>query len=282
MIEKVTDVKTVPTGGILLNFPAIDETLLTIKFFKNNLKYMHLKELSNGQIQDVPPVIGAHPLAVVNNESSLLSKLPMIGIEPITTIPEEIQIGVHPSDGFRVNQEWIDKLKNIPTDEKMFPDSLLENIQIIFDKRTTDGRNLYVHANSVIEEGGVQISLWSASYEQTRILRKVIKSLLIEFYRGIQKYGVKPSKYTLEPMLYSWSEAGDALYGSEFTLPFMTRNMNYIIDIELQEIKNVGVGVYGLVDSETFLFFRPFDVEEGVLFGREEVEYGIKDELINN
>lgn len=278
-LPRSTDVKTMPTNGILINFPAIDEVIFTQKFLSNNLKFMHLKDLSNGQIENVPPVIGAHPLAVIGDDKNNLAKLPMIGVEQTTGVPEEIQLGLHQSKKYAMTQEWLDKLGRIPTDERMFPQSLLDNIQRIYSDRKVNDVPLYLHANSVIEETGVQISAWTADYEQTRILKKVMKSLMIEFYRGIKAYGVHPLKYTLEPSLYSWT-AGELLFGAEITLPFMMRNMNYIIDVDLQEIKGVDVGIFGSEDGKSLLFFRPMDIEEGIMFGGKEVKYGTKEEIL--
>ena len=250
---------------VLLNHQVIDEVLFPQKFLKSNLPFINLKELSHGHIQNVPPIIGAHPLAVLRGVSGdgsdvsgiIDSKLPLIGVEQMATRPEKITLGVHQTQKYALTQEFVDILEAVPHDERMFTQTMIDNIKTVMNERLSldPPQKLFMFANSYIKSTGTKISIWTATFEATHLLKKAIESLIIEFYRAIQEFGVKPQEFTLEPSLYNFDTTGEMLYGAEFSLPFFMRNMNYIIDIDMVEIQEFDFGVF---ETQSCFFLSPF------------------------
>ncbi len=234
---------------ILINYQILDEVLFPQKFLKSALPFFNLEKLSNGHIRNVPTIIGAHPLAVlrgaeIKGESSrsiIDSKLPLIGVEQLQVKPQAITLGVHETKQYEVNENYLDMLENTPIDERVFPQELLDNLRSVYEQRIANDNKLFIQAHSIIKSTGTHISIWTASFESTRLLKKVIESLVIEFYRKIQEFGIKPEEYTLQPALYNF-DIGEILFGAEFSLPFMIRNMNYLIDLSLEEVAEFEIG----------------------------------------
>lgn len=251
---------TLPTNSILINYPAIDEILFPQKFIKTNMRAYNLSELSNGHIPNAPTTIGAHPLAILrgktesgsSNADIVESTLPLIGFEQMTTSPESITLGVHPSKRYIVTPEFIQKLTDIPQDERMFSESVLTALSDAIENND----ETLLTTNSIMKNTGSKISIWTKDYESTRLLKKSVDSLVIEFYRAIQKYGVKPQDYNLEPSLYNW-DFGETLFGCEFNLPFIMRNMNYIVDLDLQLVKEFDIGIF---ETGSTTILSPFGI----------------------
>lgn len=269
--EKVNSDLDTLGDSIIINMQYIDEIIFPIKFFRAALSAYKLDEISNDHIPKEVPIIAAHPLAVLRGGDDIESKLPMIGIEQMRTSPHNpLVLGVNQTKLYDLTIEFLAKLESVPKDERAFPGSLLENLKQLYKERNfnengsllpeEERKPMYVSANSIIKSTGTKISLWTAEIEATRILKKVFESALIEFYRSVQKYKVKPEPYVLEPNLYNF-DYGQTLYGCEFSVPYNIMNMNYIINIDVDIIKNFDIGVF---DSDSCMFISPAGIPEEV------------------
>ncbi len=272
-------VKTLPKSGILFNWPSFDEVQFTTEFLKSALPAYYLDKLSNGHIKREITVVDAHPIAVAETfntqQGEFQSRLPLIGIEQLSVSPETLMLGANESAAYQVTEDWIAKIEEIPKSNRMFPDEFIQILRSHLAEKQAKNDKLYVFANSMIERTAIQISAYSASSEANRIIKKVLKSLMIEYYRGIQKFGVKPEMYSMQPNLYNF-DYGETLYGCELEIPFLMRNTNYIIDIDLTELKHFDIGIYdsnaSAYDAEHVAFFRVAGLPDKMRFGNEGVE----------
>jgi len=261
-----TEIKTLEAGQILINYQLLDEVLFPQKFLRMGLAAFNLEKLTNGYMTKVPPIIGAHPLAVVrgaidlgqSSSQVIDSKLPLLGVEQMSGSPEIIPLGLAQTQKYEVTPEFIEILRSVPVDERMYPLSLIDDIEQIAITKTENESKLLLYANSLIKRSGVRISAWSADFEVTRILKKTLESLMIEFYRAIQKYGIKPESYSIEPALYNF-DIGEVLFGCEISLPYLIRNMNYLIDVDLVEIKEFDLAVF---NSDSIMTISPYGKPE--------------------
>ncbi len=228
----------------LLSWPAIDEIAFTIKYLKDAYGQIPLDKLSGNKIKKVPDIIGAHPLVVVRSGDGINSSiLPIVGVESVSARPEDIGIGVYPTESAPVTQSLIDAWRGVPDEEKLFLQSDIDAIESEMILREQTGGHLYVKTHSLLEDVTMQISVWSADYEVTRLLKRVMRTILIEMYRILHSRGAKPGQYEMMPNLYNF-EFGETLFGFEVTIPMMYRTINYIIDTGENVIKGVELARY--------------------------------------
>ena len=196
----------------------------------------------------------------------------MMSVEHTISRPQQITLGTGETVRYAVADEFISRLKGIPKDERLFAPSKLEALEVIFKQRCAEKKPLYVFANSIISYDEIQLSLWSADKEVTRILRRLMKSLMIELYRAINAFKVKADDYEMTPSQYNM-ENGELLFGAELTIPLLSKNVNYIVDVKVSEVKEVAIGLYNseaLSDvgsiSGRRLFFQSVGSDAGLSF----------------
>lgn len=278
MSEKYTG-STLPTSALLLNWPAIDETEFVIGFLKSGIPAYQLDRITNGHLKREIQVADAHPIAIAETMSEkageFQARLPLIGVEQVHISPDALILGTNQSQAYNVTEEFIARIEAIRPDNRMYPPELPTLLRTMLAEKAAKGQQLFVYMNSVIERTAVQISAWSSSSEANRYIKKMLKSLMIEFYRGIQKYGVKPESYSMTPNLYNF-DYGETLYGCELEVPFLMQNVNYIIDIGLTELKHFDIGMYDsnavLYDAEHIAWFTVAGAKDRMRFGNETVE----------
>jgi hypothetical protein len=267
-------VDTLPEHGLLFPYSPIDEAMFIRKFFVSAFDKMQLNKVTRGHVKKSPTVVGSHVLAVVRAEGkdgnfgNALAKLPMMGIEHTASSPGTIPLGVNETKRYEVDAGFIAMLAATPDDEKMFSDESLDVLKSVYAQRKAASSPLFVFANSVIERAEIQTSLWSADYEVTRKLKKIQKNLMIELYRAIKSYGVQPDAYQMTPSLYNM-EYGDLLYGVDCTIPILFQNINYIVDVDVKEIKAVDIGIYNSqanVFTNSTLLFQAVGSNTGLEF----------------
>ena len=269
---------TLPTSSILLNWPAIDETEFAIGFLKSGIPSYQMDRVTNGHLKREIQVADAHPIAIAETMSeqpgAFQSRLPIIGVEQVHISPDALILGANQSPAYDVTEEFIQRIENIRPDNRMYPPEMPALLRNMLAKKAEKGEKLFVYMNSVIERTAIQISAWSASSESNRYIKKMLKSLMIEFYRGIQKYGVKPESYSMTPNLYNF-DYGETLYGCELEIPFLMQNVNYIIDIGLTELKHFDIGMYDssapLYNAEHVAWFSVAGAMDRMRFGNEKV-----------
>jgi len=251
----------------LLSWPAIDEIAFTIKYLKEAFAQIPLEELSGKKIKRVPDVIGAHPLVVVRSGDGVNpSILPIIGVESVSARPEDIAFGVYPTESSPVTPELLEDWRNVPEGERLFLLSDIAAIEQEMQTRALAGNALYVKTHSLIEDVTMQISAWSADYEVTRLLKRVMRTILIEMYRGLHGRGAKPGLYEMMPNLYNF-EFSETLFGFEVTIPLMYRIINYIIDTGENRINGVELAWY---NEQTMAFdagikWKPLHIDQEII-----------------
>jgi len=270
---------TLPEASILLNWPAIDETEFVIGFLKSGIPSYQMDRITNGHMKRDIQVADAHPIAIAEAMSEKIgdfqSRLPLIGVEQVHVSPDSLILGANQSQAYEVSEEFVARIEAIRPDNRMYPPELPQLLRSMLAEKAKNGEKLYVYMNSVVERTAIQISAWSASAESNRYIKKMLKSLMIEFYRGIQKYGVKPEAYSMTPNLYNF-DYGEILYGCEMEIPLLMQNVNYLIDISLTELKHFDIGIYdsqaSLYDAQHVAWFTVAGAQDRLRFGDEEVE----------
>ena len=278
---KPLDVTTLRKGQIVVNRQMFDEEFFVQSFLRNAINAYNIESITNGVIKNNLAIIGMHPIAALRSgateaENGFLAvkggmdgKLPIIGVEQMTTGPhEQTPLGVSEKRKYTLDAKFLDDLEAMPFPEKIFPVDLIPHLRAELEKRckNEDGTDkdpgeidpILVSANAIIKRSGVHIHAWAATADSKRYLKRVIESSIIEFYRAIQKFGAKPEPYTMEPGQYNF-EFGETLHGVEFTLPFILQNMNYLIDLDIQVIKNFDIGI---LDTQTCWFLTPSGSDE--------------------
>lgn len=270
--EKLS-LKTLPKNGIMFNWAAIDEIEFATAFFRDAQEAYKLPKITNGHIKANIPIVDMHPLAMLETMKGDQAKLPIIGIEHVHTTPDQLILGNNQSAAYGVDETFIKMLEDITPENRMFTAELPAQLRSLLATRG-DNNPLYIFRNTMLERSSIQISAWSGASETNRYIKKFIKSVMIEFYRAIQKQQVKPEIYSLQPNLYNF-DYGETLYGCELEMPFLMPNANYIVDIDLTELKHFDIGIYDsnakLYDAEHVAWFSVAGLEDRMRIGKEAV-----------
>lgn len=264
--------KTLPETAILFNWAAIDEIEFAVSFLKQAQKAYRLDKVTNGHIKSDISISDIHPIAILETQKGDQSRLPIIGVEQVQVSPDQMILGANQSAAYVVTSEFIDRLDAITPENRMFAPDFTAHLRSLLEERGSNP--LYVYRNTMIERTSLQISAWSQSSEANRYIKKFLKSVMIEFYRAIQKHQVKPEMYSMSPNLYNF-DYGETIYGCELELPFLMPNANYIVDIGLTELRHFDIGMYDsdatLYNAEHVAWFTVAGAKDKLRFGNESV-----------
>lgn len=269
------NVQTLPSTSLLFNWTQIDEIEFTTSFLKGAQKHYRLDKVTNGHIKKDITIGDIHPIAALESmkaEANAQARLPMIGVEQVSVSPDQLILGSNQTAAYGVDEKFLGLLEAITPENRMFTQEFLDQIRSLLHERGE--KPLYIYRNSIIERTSLQISAWSQTTETNRYIKKFLKSVMIEFYRAIQKYGIKPEMYSMAPNLYNF-DYGETIYGCELEIPFLMLNANYIIDIDLTEIKHFDIGIYdsnaSLYDAEHVAWFTVAGAKDRLRYGGKEV-----------
>lgn len=253
-------------NAILINVSGIEPQVFCVELLQSAMRYVDLASLSRGEIQGSMPVVSQHPLTVVQNENIVKegdelkarSKLPIVGVETSRISENEQTIGQSLSFS-PVNKEFIEFLKQRYKDSEILAtDKQIKAVEDEYNTRQEQDRELYVETVNRMEQAVIQIACWSTQISINRFMQRFLRSMSLEFMRSMRQHGVMVSDFDVQPSLYNF-DFGEILYGTEMTFTVTYRNINYLIDMTVEQIKNVDIGVY---NTKSNLFFRPANMPE--------------------
>ena len=237
---------------------SIDEVDFFINYIKQNIRKYGLHELTNGNMGDIPNIIGAHPLAMEygnfigqDKDGNYTSILPAVGVELIDDNDHNQQYMGSGYKTYEITQDWIDAvtavaLKDRFEDGIVLTDTNLAQIQT--DKTAKASEKLWAKSSTYLMNQNVNISCWSDNWQVTRILYIVLRSLLNKLKHVLSENGAKNAILSGQGAIYNY-EFNQTLFGAEFNLRFINFHRDVDVDPSLTTTKSVEESRFGETDK---------------------------------
>lgn len=218
---------------------SVDEVDFFIKYISQNIAKYDLHELTNGNMGDIPNIIGSHPLAVeygnalnADDNGNYSSILPAIGIELIDDNDNGQQLMGSGNKVFEITQDYIDQAGAISLKDRfdsgiVLSDSNLSKLQTA--KTNKGSSELWGTASKYLMNQNVNISCWSDNWQITRVLYVVLRSILHSIKHALSENGAKNASLSGQGAIYNY-EFNQTLYGSEFNLRFINWHQDTNVD----------------------------------------------------
>lgn len=244
------------SGGVTIPIiqQNVDEVEFIINYISQNIAQYDLKELTNGNMGDIPNIIGAHPLAMeygnllsADEEGNYTSILPAIGVELIDDNDNSTQYLGSGYKVYEIDQNWIDEINSINLKNRFKEGIVLSdsNLTLIQNAKTAKGsEKLWTKSSKYQMNQNVNVSCWSDNWQVTRILYVVVRSLLHEIKHELSKNGVKNASLSGQGAIYNY-EFNQTLFGSEFNLKFINSHRDSKIDSSILTTAKVDESILG-------------------------------------
>lgn len=244
----------------------VELTDFLIDFIKSNISDYRLSEITNGNAPEVPNVTDVHPLAleVANMDQSRGNEydsiLPAITVESTIANTDELRVlGSQKPDICVVDQKFLNQinLANYSGSDKqlerykrglLLTDSMVQEIQDLYDAAESDGKKLYFYLYKKNIQEMLNISLW-ADNKTVRDILLIIVDSLIERARMSKKECLSPARnFSPRGIKLDWNTGyynletyGRIFFGAEGNLTFMNAISTVVIDETVSDTEIKGI-----------------------------------------
>jgi len=229
---------------------AADEVQYFIDYISNNIADYKLNSITGGNMGDIPSIQTSHPLSIeygnllsAGPDGNYSSILPAVGVELIDDGEFPTQFLGSGKVSIEITQAMIDEWKALTPSEMIRSEFTISQetitaIQDLLDAKEEDGEKLYALKEEYLQSQTVNISIWSYHYDLTRMLYRVLRSILKRAKHDGSLHGLKNMSIKAQPSLYNY-EFGMTMFGAEFTAEFVNTHCDLIIDDSIGTLKSV-------------------------------------------
>lgn len=227
---------------------AVNEVDFWINYIADNIESYGISELTNKLKGDIPSINNAHPLALeygaaltADNHGDYTSALPAIGVELLDDQEFERQPLGRAHKPIEITQAWLNSITAIALKDRIANQVIMSTanataIQAAITAKGTE--KLWGVSKLHIQRQSVNISLWSDSFDVTRIVYIILRDVLKRAKTAFSIAGGKQLMMTGQGALYNY-DFDRTLFGAEFNLNFLNTHQSIEIDTDLVTIKHV-------------------------------------------
>lgn len=220
-----------------------------LETFMNNMEAAFpaydMSGLTNGQVQNVPSINAAHPLAMelgaqeAAQDGNYTSPLPAVGVEMLDDQQDTPNLLGGGAGVGRLTQEKLDELVAMTLEERyengvIASDAVLAELQSVLT--AAGSTTVFIELQRQLFTFTINVSAWTESHRLTRMFYNILKAI-ISIEAKKRTFGKKPIIQGQQG-LYSF-DFGRDLFGAEFSIRGTSLLTMWKVDSSVTPITNI-------------------------------------------